>query len=64
MKDSSSDKLVLEVYYDIKEGTYRWNYPHRLNAFMLIGILGCVKDDLIYEIREASENGLDSEDDV
>ena len=57
-----SEKIVLEVQYDIEKGGYSWDYPHRLNAFLLVGILEAVKEDLLREIRQATDDRYGDDD--
>lgn len=49
------EKLVLEVFYDVEEDGYSWKFHHKLNAFLVLGIIDVVKEELIEEIRDATK---------
>lgn len=58
--------MVLEVFYNFKEGTHEWNFYHKLNSFLLVGLLEAIKDDLIQDIRQATDEkfGEDEDDEI
>jgi len=57
-------KTLLIVTLEEKEGTdpiIKWTYPDRQNAYYLIGVLEDVKDDLLSEIRDLTEEEFDDD---
>ena len=53
--EEESQKLVLEVFYDVEKDIHCWKFHHKLNSFLMIGILELVIDDLIQGINEATD---------
>ena len=48
-------KELLEVWLNEKNGKVEWHFGDLPNCYFLLGVLDVIKDELIQQINEASE---------